>query len=665
MIELKRICSKKALLILLMIVILNALLFYISAPQNKDITLQNDELQSYIDSYPQYLENVKNQGKNISVLSIYADDFSRNNIQKTIADYERLSAIELQSGDNRAVVVFSDYRLTDMILLGLMLAIAVSYSAERSKGLVLLVRSAKNGRAALYLQRIAVLAICSVMLSLVLYASNIITAAVAYDGINLIAPIQSVPEFQTCAYKISILGYLLSTVLIKAVSAFISACIVYFLMLILKNSLFIIATAIICVIEVLLAVTIEPTSTLNGLRFVNLYTLLQTDVYFRRYCNLNFFSHPIGFLKAALVILLLTAAAIIAIGAIVSKKKYFTAQNTLNKLTVKIKELLHKYLPCGGDIYYEVKKLFVNQGAAVVIVVMFYLVFSSLTKYEYLYFVDPNEEHWYRVFSGEITAGMNDEIQLKLDEFQYNIDYYTAQIEEESSKENPNVQRLQNLYGLLQNDITQKAALEKVHLNVLSGLEYTKESGITVENIMPFSWRFLLCEDKATVNTASMYIMLMIILMTSGIFSYDTQNNMSAPIRSFYRGRKRNVLIKLSVVSLVSLAFAIAVHRIQYNMIGEVISYNNSEAIVQSLAFMRDFPFLISIESFITILFALRGAAAVALSLAVAFVSRHTPDRITSLVVSVFALAVPSMLLTSGFDFKYSLINLLGGLFII
>ena len=190
------------------------------------------------------------------------------------------------------------------------------------------------------------------------------------------------------------------------------------------------------------------------------------------------------------------------------------------------------------------------------------------------------------------------------------------------------------------------------------------KNAIKIDNIKPFAWNFLLREDKNTVNTASLYILLFIIFASSGIFSYDKQNNMTSTIRTLYNGRTKTTVIKLLYIALISAVFAIFVHRVQYNMIGEILQFENLSSPVQSLSFMREFPFLISIKGFIILLFIVRGVSAVIISLLTAVISKYTPDRMLSLVAGVFILAVPSMLLTISSDNTFSPISLLGGLFI-
>lgn len=663
--ELKRICTKKALMILILIVVLNILMFFISLPQGKEITLQGDELKSYIQSYPQFIENVKNQGNSISILSIYADDFSKNNIEKTMADYESLGNVKLTAADNRAVVVWSDYAMGDMILLGLMLVLVISFGSDNSKGLTMLIRSTKNGRLVLYKNRILSLFICSIFLAIILSASTLIAAFASFGEINLLMPLQSIPEFMRSCYKISVLSYIVLSVLIKAFSVFSISVIVYFIMLVFKNSLFVAVSVVVMAIELLLSVTILETSSINHLRFINLFTLLKTDVFFKEYLNLNFFSAPVNFLLASISFVAFVVIAVIIIGAVICEKKYFLSKSSVSSVIVKLKDRFHRLVPTGGVMYYEAKKLLINQAVLAVGVVLFVMVHNSLTAYEYVYAVDENVERWYNTFSGEINEDLKLDIEDKLSEYQGYIDYYENAIKEEQSKPEPSDRRIQELYTFLMENKTQKAAIEVVYENVVNGIEYTQKSGVTIHNIKPFSWSFLLREDKNTVNTASLYILLFIIFASCGVFSYESQNNMSKTIRTLHKGRLVVTAVKLIYISVISAFFATFVHLIQYNMIGEILKYENLSSPVQSLMFMREFPIVMSIKAFIILLFILRAVMAVIASLITALISKYTPDRLISLVVSVFILAIPSMLLTASLDFPLSLINLLGGLFII
>lgn len=664
MCELKRICSKKALFILLMIIVLNSLIFYISLPDNKEITLTGQELDEYIAQYPQFLHSVSEQGSSISVLSIYADDFSKNNINKTMLDYKNLSGISLENADNRALVVWSDYHLCDIIILGLMLIVVLSFKSEGSKGLTLLIRSTKNGRVSLYIQRIAVLLICSVAISFSLSLTTLITSAVTFDGVKLFSPIQSVSQFMKCPYEISILSYIISSILIKAFTVFSICVFVYFLMLVFKNSLFIAGIVIASAAEIILSLTIKETSSFNHLKFINLFTLLKTDIYFKEYLNLNFFTKPVYYLDGALMVTLTLVAIVFVCSLFISEKKYFVSKSSVSRYFYKIKAFMAKLLPTGSVFTFEARKLLINQAVLPAFIIFMFIVNNTLGAYEYVYSVDKNVERWYNTFKGEISEQMMADIQKELSGFDKNIAYYQGQIDAELSNAVPNKARIENLNTFLYENITQKEALTVVYNNVTSGLEYSLKNAIKIDNIKPFAWNFLLREDKNTVNTASLYILLFIIFASSGIFSYDKQNNMTSTIRTLYNGRTKTTVIKLLYIALISAVFAILVHRVQYNMIGEILQFENLSSPVQSLSFMREFPFLISIKGFIILLFIVRGISAVIISLLTAVISKYTPDRMLSLVAGVFILAVPSMLLTISSDNTFSLISLLGGLFI-
>ena len=63
----------------------------------------------------------------------------------------------------------------------------------------------------------------------VMMGSNLIGVAFTFGTDDLLRPIQSLPEYQKCPYGLSILGFLIVLVLIKALAIFLVGLLMYVL----------------------------------------------------------------------------------------------------------------------------------------------------------------------------------------------------------------------------------------------------------------------------------------------------------------------------------------------------------------------------------------------------------------------------------------------------
>lgn len=177
--EFKRLFGRKTVFMLLALVIINVGLFMMSFATEKDITLTGNELESYISDYPEFLRNTKENKENLSMLNIYKDGFAADNIEKTALAYGKLEDITVKSGDNRGIVLFLQYKLSDVIMLSFLMIISIRFLQERRKGTVNLVRSTLKGRGVLYFQRVGILAVSSVIAGVMLYGSNLLAMLIS------------------------------------------------------------------------------------------------------------------------------------------------------------------------------------------------------------------------------------------------------------------------------------------------------------------------------------------------------------------------------------------------------------------------------------------------------------------------------------------------------
>ena len=150
MFEIKRILlNRKTVMLIIVISLLNFILFSLSCDENREITLLGDDLKQYVENiYPEFLTTTAKQAETLSqsMLSGKSGSFTKKNIDKTGNDFRRLSGIQPIFGENRGIVLFSDYHLTDIIFLGIILLLVFGFDEENSKGLKYIIRSTVNGR---------------------------------------------------------------------------------------------------------------------------------------------------------------------------------------------------------------------------------------------------------------------------------------------------------------------------------------------------------------------------------------------------------------------------------------------------------------------------------------------------------------------------------------
>lgn len=266
---------------------------------NRSVMLSNIQAQlSHIDSYEEFISNMKSRAEQQSSFSIFAepDSFSFRNIEKTPMDFAEVKGVKPILGNNKAVEAATSYEVSSYILLIIVLLVNIlMFSVEREKGLYVLVRSTAKGRLSTIACKLLVVLSVTAVVSLLFYASNIMMAGTVYGFGDLSRPVQSSELFLNCALNVTMLEYLILWVLGKTLLLCSLSMLTAFLFVVIKSSAktyLILAAALI--FEFSCFIFIDGSSVLASLKFINIFYLISGNNIFGCYQNVNIFSQPIN-----------------------------------------------------------------------------------------------------------------------------------------------------------------------------------------------------------------------------------------------------------------------------------------------------------------------------------------------------------------------------------
>ena len=644
--EFVRVYRKRNIMLIIIFVVLNAGLFLLSCSTEKEITLTGDELQSYIDGFEEYYENIRKSSETMLSFNMYKDGFAADSIRKTAEIYDKNDITNIRYGDNRGTVLFIQYTLSDIFLIAFMIIISSDMLTERKKGLVRAVRSTKRGRGTLYLYRILILGFSALLMTLLLYGGNYAAMIAQYGKADVLRSIQSLPEYMQCPYRITISEYLISMLLMKAAVALITGVIFYIMLSVLGTGVTYTVSAVFAVAEILLCKLVTAVSSVNYFRYINFCTALKYERYYNERFFLNVFGNAVPVLLVLRIFLLFAGIVAVLAGYIINRKMYVSETNHFQKITEKISRIAEKFSFRRTFTGWEMYKLLIKQGGSFFLTAAFLLALSAASKYNYLYRTNYRESEWYNKYHGVITSETVANAQLDHEKLEKQIAFFNKRLDILKAREQTeNTERQIAEITQSLDEVTQRRdALDPVLKNITGGFEYSERTGHSVDHIKPYSYELILRKDNASKNRASLYILIGITGALSGIFAYDTQNNMRNTLRSSYKGRMKLYVSKLISACLICTVLCIAVHMIQFLQIRNLMGYNDISSPVQSLPFMREFGIYISISQYFVLMFAVRAAFTCAVGLICCLISRYCPDTSAAMGISIFVLAVPSLL---------------------
>lgn len=654
--EIKRIfTSPKNLLCFAICLFLACMFFVYECSIDKHITLQGEELTAYIESYPEFIASVQDNAENYGVISSMQEGFPYENVLKTADDYGNLEGIELSHGENRGVVLFSGFLTADMLLAVLVIIIVSSLFEESKKGLGYLVQSTKYGRQHLFLQRMAAVVLFSLAFTFLLCAGCMTISRIFFGSSDVFRALQSIPEFRHCSMHVTIAEYLMHTCLIKAFATSTIGMTLYLLSAVFDSIIAAAISIILVVTEYLCYILITPTDLLAGMKFCNIIALLRTDVYFKNYLNLSFFGKAVGFLNAALIVF----GAFFVISAVVSTviaAGNFEGYSIGSNLAERIRKVVSKKEPSRGLALWELKKVFIGQKGLIIFAAVLYLAIYSSMQYSYVY--TPNEiaERYYHRYGEVITEDLTERItneRIACEELMLSLEerYMTAAENGEKIAD--------KLFVELQTAINNYIVLEKIEAQAISGLEYSRASGITVDLIKPDAYEMLLVRDADTTARNSMYILYAIIGIFSGIIARELQSNMIDLQRTAKRGRRTLMLIKAGIMAVTCIILSVVINAVQLLQIGYSVGYNDLGAAAQSLEILRGLAIPMTLAQYLLLIFVLRALAAAAVGVGVMVISRYSKSMVSAMCMSFLVLVIPAILDSLGMTWIVSVTDIL------
>lgn len=641
--ELKRVVfNLRSLMVVCILLLLNVFFGLMQCDDTKALTKTGEELTQYLEGYQDYVKGTLDNATKLAVLGMFGDEnsYSHRNILKTYEDFERMQDTRVSLGENRGVIAYTNLDITAFLLAGFGVMLVLMFTDEYKKGLNLLTYSTMKGRRTLGAWRVGILAGALLVMAVAMYLSNILVVDIMYPFRGLDRPIQSVPEFYKCTFRISIGEYLVISGFIKYLGALSISLLFLALISIFRNSLGGIIAGVILLIEAILNSIVAPMSRVNHLRFLNIFNVLKQNDGFLYYLNLNMFGKPMGLLKVQVIVVALMICSLALISIIAMGFKEPEGVPMIRSLADRISRFFKLKRPCLPRFMWEAHKILWSQGGILILIFVMYLAISASLKTNYADFTSRAEIMYYDEYKGPISVEKYEEVaayEKKLTKYYNNalsnIEKYSADPVKYGEQLDRNKQRVRELELKL-------PALRRVLANLEYGAKYEAEHGKQLSLVKPFSYDMLLRLDYKTYYRNLLYCFLCEVLIFSGVMTYEKKSGTVVLLRSQPYGRGAVNRNKLLWVLILAGVVSVPVHLIQFVLIGRVMLYDGLDEVVQSIEILRDFPLRINIRYYLWGLYAVRALMAAAVGAVVMLIGRFLKSRVTCIVVCTTLLLV-------------------------
>lgn len=630
--ELKRIINLRNILIIILVVIINLLLFWykinpvIQQIHNPESVQATDEeprtriFKKHIRSYNDTIAQIIERADALKDNELFSDKtgFSYNNIVKTKKDYEPLLNIELTQYDNRAVEEIANYNYGYVISFVLILFIINLLYRDRDNGMWQLTYVAGKGRFELAVKRVGITVLVSFVVCGVLYWSCVVMSLICLGGVSQLgAPIQNIPQFGKCTLLINMREYLWLNFLWSFLSIYAFVSIIYMLMTIFRNRKnVIVAMTAFLIVEYLLYTKIEYNSVYGIFKYINVINLFRMSDVCMTYRNIGFSTYVVDLRNVVLIMfaVVIVAAAAVTVLAAANMKPYVKT-GIFTKIVQKINEIYQRLLAGMPHIFKEIhKNILTAKGIWILVGVMFATIYFSKMGLMTFTEIETENDKMYLEYGGEEYSYIEEYVNgekgmiLYIGELRQDAEqkYKNGELSFEDYRSK--IQYCEIMMGSM--DIVREPMEKLDYLKELEG-----ETGIKGYMMSDRGYEQIFGERslQREIILGIVVIIAVILIPFAGV-KLEKYSGVVSIANVSYVGKGANHLFRILSCVLVSLIISAITNFIVYFNLIKWYGAPYINAPLQSLTFMRNIPFRITVLQWMIIIIAIKMVISMAVS---------------------------------------------------
>lgn len=597
----------------------------------------------FIQNYEDFLTDSEENALKKTSVSIFGEkgSFSYNNALKMAEDFQSLHgtpvSFDKTHGITAATGLFTGDIITVFILL---LIVGELFIKEQQQGIMPVIKTTKKGRKQVILAKIFAVLIMCFILSLIFLLVNLLYSSVVYGLGDLSRPVQSLPGFAASTVKINIWQYFILLWIVKSFAFFIAASIAVIFSVIFAN---IIAaygfTGIILAINYVLYFAIPVTSPAAQLHFLNLANFLSGTSLFCGEVNLNIFSVPMDVLTISLIIMGILAVAlpVAAVLIFVKSKKEKGALKILSRLPSPHRKKYSAEIFC-----YECFKLFISNGAIVILAVFLAVQFLSFPEKDTLTAYEQCEISYMETLKGRYTEEKLSYLQSEYDaNAALGSDNFTAR--------------------------TKAYSLESKLLPLAYHLQELSSQGKSSEFVPYSGYEYIFNTDSKTASFSACILILFITISVTSLFPMEKATGMDQILSTTRKGKGKTTDAKVKTCLMLSAVMYVLAFLPDLIYCLKMYGFESLLSQSQNLMVLREASISLPIMVYIVLLYAIRLLGALCLTVMVLGISSLLKSQIISVFLNLAIFGTPAIL--SLIDFKilddFSMVSILSasGLF--
>ena len=599
-------------------------------------------------SYNDYLEQIDEKTSEVVLFGkvLRGDGYAEKNAEKTRLIYQGLKGKILSTEDPSGVITITNSKITDYISVLIVFFLAVGFVFfEKNDNKIRLLRTTRNGRKKLMTSKIHAMIFGVIISIFTIYISNLFVSIYFYGLGNLDRPVQSIYLYRNSPYEMSVGIFLIRYFIIKILGLFLLGLLFMFICILFDRIVFVFLTSlIVLIIELFCYTQISVTGNLAFLKYMNMFYGVKTEDMFSEYINIDLFGNPVNswtlfFVMWSILCSILTVTII------------FSLNKSCEKRDADLFHIKKTNIHGGHTslIFHECYKMLLPGRCLVILIILcvFVIWWNPVQKMHF----DSVDEIYYKDYINSICGPLNDNVKKFLaDEkkkYEELSDKILSDTKQGKSEEYINIKyrdelERQNAFNMLKSHVEYLEAVDGGWLFFDKGFSILTNTGN---------------HENRNIPQAYIYIIL-IIALTSGIYSVDYTSGEIGLLNTSYYGRKKINSIKTILGIFCAFVSFVLIYVIRIYRILEAYGTIGIDAPVASIEQFAGISNSISVREYLLIIMAMRILGGFIISFTVIFLFHSLKNSTYVICVSLIIFLAPLVLYSMGVpSAKYLLCN--------
>jgi len=573
----------------------------------RDVLQYLKEQLEYLINYQDSITYILDSSKRLNTFSIFSGEknFSYYNIQKTQKDFSKLSDIEVYLCNDLAVRSVTSYKAVNYVLFVFMLYILYQLLEERSNGMEALVRSTIFGRGRLAAIRQLMLAGITIFCGLLLYSVIFICAILRYGGIaDFCTPVQAVSNFAKYTYIQNIWQFCICSFWKNMLIIYTLLCLIWLLLVIIRDRKIVFTMmAAIYGLEYLLYTKISIQSNFRLFHHINIFSLFNFNNISMGYLNVGFEQWVISVENLILFACMLIAgiASILSV-VICIKQRHHIGLRFIQKILQLLKNLVQRCVYKFPIVLKELYKFMIS-GSGLLLIAVLVLVSAYFCSDSKMHFSEAQLQldNRYRTSGGKDYEALALEAMALKDEYAL-LEKKRVELmkhADENEQIHDEFLKVTEQCFVMQNEVKAYSEIYQ-KLNYLEELQ--AETGIQGYMMSDRGYEEVFGKFGERREMILLFCLsCVVILITVEGFHCEYEKHMYQLMHTAIHGRLYICVCKLAASIFMSTILFLLVYGVDFLFLKKFYQFPYQEAPVQSLTFMREYPYQFGIGNYIVL----------------------------------------------------------------